>query len=380
VVPASFRRKGSPGALGAALPGQSGPFGVRPHPLVPGPGAPASPWPTLAVWMEGAVADHPLWDLAEHQDEAGARAGLDSLEVIVAAVDTALRAADTKMFREKIRDFATLRSHRQLLDLRAELAVGAALAAAGLAPVLGDTRFPNPDFLVTLSAGARAGMEVTAPAPEGIGDLVERIEDDVLASRPGQSIKLEFSRYPSRVRAAAADRVVAAAHGLLDGAVTTATVDLPADVPNDAPRTHPDQEPVSVRVSCGQGDGMVDWSVAAGELTQPMGSAEFAAFTAGTTPSKAKQGRSQQSAPVVLATDMSRYGSAWMRSAGVWTDMLARSEHFTADYPFAALVVFRQSLPVPAVLDPAVGINPHLPATARARVEELCQALEWPYA
>ncbi|MBM9506796.1 hypothetical protein [Actinacidiphila acididurans] len=38
--------------------------------------------------------------------------------------------------------------------------------------------------------------------------------------------------------------------------------------------------------------------------------------------------------------------------------MLARSEHFTTDYPFAALVVFRQSLPIPAVLDPAVGTRP----------------------
>jgi hypothetical protein len=368
--------KGGSPRVGASAPGQRGPFGLRPYSLVPEPGEPPSPWPTLADWLAGATDAHPLWAWERHQDEAGVH--LDALERLINAVDTAVRPGPAARRRGKIRDFAALNNHAQLLDLRAELAVGAALSAAGLRPALGDTSRPNPDYLVSLPSGAAAGIEVTAPSPPGMSALCVRIVHEVLG--PGSTVDatLSFSRYPSRLRQPAVERVVAAVRTLAAGSPDsgTTTVELPYDLPNgDA-----DLEPVAVRVQLAPGEGSADWEVSAGELAQPMDSATFAAFAAGSTPAKSAQGRSLDGEPVLLAADMSRYGAAWMRPAPVWAVMLARSEHFTPAYPFAGLVVFRQSLTVPAVLDPGVGINPHAPASTRAQVEELCTVLGWPFA
>jgi hypothetical protein len=376
VIASEHRMKGGSPHVGASAPGQRGPFGLRPYDLASTPGDPPSPWPTLAAWLADAGGAHPLWRWERHQDEEGVRAGLDALETILAAVDAAVRPASESRWRGKVRDFATLNNHGQLLDLRAELAVGAAIGPAVAQLALGDTSRPNPDYLLTLPSGRSAGVEVTAPSPPGVDELCERIELEVLEDFTATDLKLSFSRYPSRIRPQDADAVVAAAHTVADGSAAEAAVELPHDLVNGSPA----MLPVSVRVQASPGEGSADWQVLAGVLTQAMESAEYAAFAAGATSAKAAQGRSLGGCPVLLAADMSRYGAAWMRRGPLWAQMLAASGHFTEGYPFAGIVVFRQSMDVPWVIEPGIGINPHLPDDQQAAVGELCEALGWPYA
>lgn len=120
------------------------------------------------------------------------------------------------------------------------------------------------------------------------------------------------------------------------------------------------------------------WDVTAGTLTSPLEAAAYAAFEAGRGDQKAAQARSLDGSPVLLAVDVSRYGAAWMRPGRVWAGQLAASQHFTPDYPFAAIAVLLQSLDQPGLLDIGVGISPHLPAADRQILLDLCSTLGWP--
>ncbi|CUM44177.1 hypothetical protein BN2537_17319 [Streptomyces venezuelae] len=54
-------------------------------------------------------------------------------------------------------------------------------------------------------------MEVTSASPPGINELSERIEEE-LQPHSGLGVHMVFSRYPSRLRSAVADEVIAAVH------------------------------------------------------------------------------------------------------------------------------------------------------------------------
>lgn len=90
----------------------------------------------------------------------------------------------------------------QLLEMRGEFAVALALSSAGIGYRLGDTKVPNPDFLLRDPAGMdrpAAGVEVTARAPQNIAELVERAEAE-LGAADALGVRLVFSHYPHASR------------------------------------------------------------------------------------------------------------------------------------------------------------------------------------
>lgn len=182
-------------------------------------------------------------------------------------------AGEDSRWRAKRSDFAGLTLYGQLLDMRGEFAVALALTSARIRYRPGNTKVPNPDFLLTHpgeeGAGPVAGVEVTAVAPSGIAELSERIESE-LGSDSGLGVRPCFSSYPSRLCDGVVDQVLTAVH---------------------------DQAPAVVRGVRG------------------LPGRQRAA--------KAAQGRSLGGAPVVLAVDISRSGAAWMRPAWVWAGELA---------------------------------------------------------
>ncbi|WP_327740459.1 hypothetical protein OG749_46080 (plasmid) [Streptomyces nojiriensis] len=264
-----------------------------------------------------------------------------------------------------------------MLEMRGEFVVARALAGADIPFRLGRPGVPNPDFLLAGPGGAEdpvAGLEVTAVSPQGIGELAERIEAEHGAG--DVQVELEFSAYPSRLQDEVAEQVLDAVRcqaAVLAAEGQAAAVLVPVEDPKNV-------VPLVVTVHTRPGSEPLTWRVGGGELQGTLASAEYAVFQAGRGAAKTEQGRSLDGAPVVLAVDISRYGGAWMRSAKVWAGRLAVSEHFGADYPFAAVAVFRQSLVTPDVLEAAVGIPAHHSPAARRTVVELCERLGWSFA
>jgi hypothetical protein len=297
--------------------------------------------------------------------------GLDALETMIAALDGT--AGSDPRWRKKIAEFAQVSSMGQLLEMRAEFAIALALTDAGIGYQLGDTKIVNPDLLLTNPGVVYAGVEVTARAPQNINELVERME---AVSNGRFDVDLAFSRYPSRLQSPvveeAATAVLAQAEALGAGSPAVAEV-IRVDDPKNA-------GDVTITVQVCPGNGAVGWEVTAGVLASPLDAAEYAAFEAGRGEQKAAQGRSLDGTPVLLAVDVSRYGAAWMRPGSVWAGQLAASSHFTPDYPFAGLAVLHQSLDQPGLLDIGVGLSPHLAASDRQALQDLCGALGWPCA
>ncbi|MFE4653558.1 hypothetical protein [Streptomyces sp. NPDC056707] len=85
-----------------------------------------------------------------------------------------------------------------LLNGQVEYVLAHALDADNVAYRLGNTKAPNPDFILT-GDGGELGIDVTSVA--GVSDLCERIEEDVvLASHAGLGATLAFTAYPSRLQ------------------------------------------------------------------------------------------------------------------------------------------------------------------------------------
>lgn len=365
------RRKGGALALGAREPGQHGPFGVFPHPGEVD--AEDVYRPALERWLAGAGVDHPVRQWPDDPDRPVGRVALDILDEMLDALDQV--AGDDVRWRAKRTEFARLTSHDELLEMRGEFAVARALAAGGVRYLLGNTKVSNPDFLLMAPGGGEeptAGVEVTAVAPQGVPELVERIETEL----GGLGVQLEFSSHPSRLQDSVVEQILAAVRGQ---ALAAAAGRIPAPVVIEVD-DRKNVGTVSVTIRLSPDEEPLQYVVRGGELAGPMASVEYALFQAGNGQRKAAQGRSLGAAPVMLAVDVSRYGAAAMRSDWVWAGALAASELFTPAFPFAAIAVFQQSLTAPAVLNAAVGISPHLDADARRTVVELSDALGWHHA
>ncbi|MER5615866.1 hypothetical protein [Streptomyces sp. NPDC002215] len=365
------RRKGGASELGARVPGERGPFGVFPHPGGTGPAERERP--VLDRWLADAGEEHPVAGWSRGAEPAAFGAALDAMEDVLGVLDRV--AGDDPRWRAKRSEFAGLRSPGQLLQMRGEFVVARALAEAVVPYGLGDLQVSNPDFLLADGAGGGggpvAGVEVTAVSPTGIAELCELVESE--GGLGDVRVELEFTAYPSRLQDGAAGQI-------LDAVRVQAAVLAGGGQAGDAVVTVEDMKnavPVTVTVRVRPGGGPLVWQVTGGELEGPMASAEYAVFQAGRGKEKAKQGRSLDGAPVILAVDISRYGAAWMRPARVWAGRLAVSEDFGAGYPFAAVGVFRQSLTTSAVLDAAVGIPSHIAPDARRTVLGLCERLGW---
>ncbi|MCP9956086.1 MULTISPECIES: hypothetical protein [Streptomyces] len=299
---------------------------------------------------------------------------LDVLEGMLDALDSAA-GGDTR-WAAKRREFASLTSMGQFLEMRSEFAVACALASAGIKYELGKPGEPNPDFLILPTDGGAspvAGVEVVSAPPPGINELSERIVEE-LQPHSGLGVHMVFSRYPSRLRSAVVDEVIAAVH---DQASPVAVGGSPEPVVIDVGDVVINAGPLTVTVHVRESEEWLGWEVAGADLTGPMSSALYAAVTAGRSPAKAAQGRSLDGVPVLLLVDLSRYGAAWMRSDWVWAGALAASEEVTADYPFAGIGVFQQRLGSSAVVGMGVGLSPHLGSESRQAAEELCDALGW---
>lgn len=205
--------------------------------------------------------------------------------------------------------------------------------------------------------------------------LCERIEEDVLAAHPSLGATLAFSAYPSRLQPAAVAEVCdALAARAASGDFASAAEVLVEDIKNIVPIT------VTARLTPSSG---ISWTVAAGELTDPLASAEHAVLQAGQGDRKAAQGRSMPGR-VILAVDISRYGAAWQRPARIWAPMLAHAMGSTrgvdAGYPFAAVAVLLQSLLDPDLVEIAVALSPHAAPATQKQIRSLCEALSWPHA
>ncbi|MET8626654.1 hypothetical protein ABZW30_23330 [Kitasatospora sp. NPDC004669] len=293
------------------------------------------------------------------QDEPAAGVVLDSLEQLLAPLD------EQVWKKKRDEDFPALRSWGALLDFRAELVVAAEFHRANVPYALGNTKVSNPDFLLDAYG---LGLEVNSKSPSGLTDLCEEIEELLHRHHPSAGALITASVYPSRMTGDNITLVrkhVASALEAADGAAVTPLTVVVKDSKNVT----------DVHLTVALTDqGSVNWQVEAGDLTVPLGSAEYAAVEAGRSPAKAKQGCAMPGR-VMLAVDLSRYGAAWMRPAWVWAGRLARA--IPADFPFGALAVFRQSIEYPGILQPAVGIASHLPAEDQDRFRRLCADLSW---
>ncbi|WP_327049330.1 hypothetical protein OG320_16485 [Microbispora sp. NBC_01189] len=331
--------------------------------------------PTLARWMRGAGAHHPLLGLASPEGRAASNPmqaqTLDAMENLLSV----LESDDASRWRKKREnDFPALISHSQLLDLRAELLVARALAESNVSYQLGNTKVSNPDFVVP---DHDLGVEVTAKAPPSISSLHEQVEG-LLRDWPGVGVQLTFSLYPSRLTGQQVDelvqKVTIAARDVCQSG-STVTIRQKVDDPKNV-------KPIMIEavlrpLSAGALEGRVWSQVEAGLLEDPLSSAEYAVFEIGASSAKAKQARSI-SGGVILAIDLSRYGAAWMRPGAVWAGRLA--QRFTSDFPFAAIAIFRQDLRLPHIIEPAVGISSYAAPDTRRRIEQLCEILAWPHA
>lgn len=331
---------------------------------------------TLARWMDRAHPDHPaLGPVVSPNDDAAVSAiraqALDAYEALLSTVET---GDPTRWKAKRERDFPALKSHRQLLDFRAELLIANALHHRDVDYRLGDTKTSNPDFLLP---GHDLGLEVTAKAPPGIDALHDRLED-ALRDTPRIGVQLTFNLYPSRLTPDVVqeftDQVAAAVKRVHQGEAM-ATVRQEVDDPKNVGVISIE---ATIKPLTAQSDqGPVSWEVRFGLLESPLSSAEHAVFEIGGDEAKARQARSVAGG-VILAVDLSRYGGAWIRPQSMWPGYLAR--RFTPDFPFVAVVVFRQDLRFAHLVDPAVGISGHAAPRTRQRVEELCDILAWPHA
>ncbi|MFD6080447.1 hypothetical protein ACFWG5_33255 [Streptomyces hydrogenans] len=372
MFPQFHRHKGGAAELGAAAPGERGPFGV--FPLADEKDVEEPYRPALERWLRGSGEKHPVRVWLDRPDVPIFSVNLDVLEGMLDALDSA-DGDDTK-WAAKRREFARLTSMGQFMEMRSEFAVACALTSAGIGYDLGKPGEPNPDFLILPTEGGAnpvAGVEVTSASPPGINELSERIEKE-LQPHSGLGVHIVFSHYPSRLRPSVADEVIAAVH---DQASTAAAGGSPEPVMINVGDVVINAGPLTATVHVRESEEWLGWEVAGADLTGPMSSALYAAVTAGRSPAKAAQGRSLDGVPVLLLVDLSRYGAAWMRSDWVWAGDLATSEEVTADYPFAGIGVFQQRLESSAVVGMGVGLSPHLGSESRQAAEELCDALGW---
>ncbi|MFG2563562.1 hypothetical protein [Streptomyces sp. NPDC048496] len=364
MIPHPLRSKGGAAQLGATAPGEEGPFGIyRTETPVDR--------PVLERWLRGASSRHPVLAWQDQTDDHyPALDALDALEEILSG----LEARDAGRWKKKHADFAARTTVESLLDDRAEYVLARALDAGDIAYRLGNTKTPNPDFICSVD-GCELGIEVTSVSPAGVGGLCERIEEDVLASHPGLGATLAFSAYPSRLQSATVAEVCDA----LAARAASGDFESAAEVPVDDAKNI---VPITITARLTPGSG-ISWTVAAGELTDPLGSAEYAILQAGQGDRKAAQGRSLPGR-VILAVDISRYGAAWLRPARIWAQMLAQAmgsaPGVDADYPFAAVAVLRQSLVDPDLVGIAVALSPHAAPAAQEQIRNLCEALSWPHA
>ncbi|MFE4925162.1 hypothetical protein [Streptomyces sp. NPDC056661] len=361
MIPHPLRAKGGAAQLGVTAPGEEGPFGIYTTQT-------AVDRPVLERWLRKASPRHPVlaWqDQADHHYLA-----LDALEEILSG----LEARDAGRWKKKQADFAARTTVGMLLDDRAEYVLARALDAGNVLYRLGNTQISNPDFILTLD-GDELGIEVTSVSPAGVTGLCEKIEGEVLASHPGLGATLAFSAFPSRLQPGAVTEVCdALAARAASSDFESAAKVLVEDKKNIVPIT------ITARLTPGSG---ISWTVAAGELTAPLGSAEYAVLQAGQGDRKAAQGRSMPGR-VILAVDISRYGAAWQRPARIWSQMLAQAMRsapgFDVGYPFAAVAVLRQSLVDPDLVEIAVALSPHAAPATQKQIRSLCEALSWPHA
>ncbi|MFE9459486.1 hypothetical protein [Streptomyces californicus] len=206
--------------------------------------------PVPERWLTGAPLTHPVrvMEVAAGTNPS-VLAGLDALETMVAALDTA--ASGDTQWRKKIKESGQLPSMGQFLEMRAEFVLALALSGAGVGYRLGNTKVSNPDILVQSRSGSvSAGIEVTARAPQNINELVERVES---AGSCQFDVSLAFDRYPSRLQPAIVEDVVAAVRtqvGSLDEGSPAVAAVIPVDDPKNA-------GPVKITVQVGPGAGVV---------------------------------------------------------------------------------------------------------------------------
>jgi hypothetical protein len=319
--------------------------------------------PTLARWMAGAVAAHPLLplltDKAPHATDI-----LNGFEVLLKSVE----GADPSRWMSKRQVFKNIPFDSQLLAMRAEFVVAAMMATADVAFDLGNEDLPNPDFV--LASGL--GIEVTSKNPEGVKDLIETLED-CLQGFANCSVGLSFSHYPNRlqteVRAAIVNEIVAevrkvaeALPGMQAGHVVSGTIQ---DSKNGTPiewqaTVYPVARILGQRVT---------WETHSGVLADSLDAILTELLYILEDPRKLKQAESM---PTVLMVDIGRIGGGWMRPPKVWAQVL--ESRLPLSSPFVGLAVFAPSLDRTDA-DLALAVSSEASSVVREQIESFCIAI-----
>lgn len=286
--------------------------------------------PTLSSWMTGTSHGHPLRLFAAEPD-AGSEVILDAFEDLIAP----LEALAPLRWEGKRRTFRSLRADHEFLELRAELVIAAKLTRASAGFEFGDTSTLNPDFV--LASGL--GIEVTSRAPAGIEGLYEALEN-ALGVTPSASVHLTFDPYPVRIKSEEAEALARDVLEVARLAETTRSGGVVERVVRDPANGVEVGLQAQVLPVPSLGSGVrITWETVSADLTAPMAAVESQLALVLQDERKLRQASVM---PCLLAVDIARLGSGWMRPPGVWAGRLAQL--IPDDWPFIGLAVFAPSL------------------------------------
>ncbi|MFE2038496.1 hypothetical protein ACFXBB_35810 [Streptomyces scopuliridis] len=294
----------------------------------------SSLFPSLAAWMSGTRAAHPLrelFDAAEDSDHPTSfrRSILQAFDDIIGT----LEAVQPRYLAQPKKDFVRARTDDDLMIVRAELVAGAKLARAGVAfdfGTRGDS--PEPDLILRET---NLGVEVKARRLNGLKDLEHELtaawgEADLPAivhlvcrERP-----LEIKK---DVREAIVEETLTRVRNRAWGSAVTQLERPWSATPQLELTVRVFEAPAAAGLSVVVEDGF--------ELSGHLQDIEAQVVAVLSDPQKIKQAEAK---PTILLVDTARTGLSWMRQPQYWASRLASLLPNTS--PFVGIGIMLQTL------------------------------------
>lgn len=314
-------------------------------------------FPSLSAWMSSVPSTHPLRVLLPPDESAA---------IILAAYnDLIVDLEQSKPLRleGKRASFRSVRSHDDLLALRAELVMAAKLARAGIRFEFGPPGQPAPDLVL---GDVELSIEVKSRDLDGLRQLHDELEAALEVAAAPVTVVLACDERPLAIkrdqRAVIIERVMDVVRAQGEGSFHEVI-----DQPWSAKR----ERRLTVRVVGGGplASGLRVAMRAGSLLTNHLADIETEILDVLTNPQKFRQAAA---GPTLLVVDAARLGIGWMRNASGWARTLAMS--LPQDTPFVGVGVMFPTL-TESGADLAVVTRRNLPVAQESAVHQLTDRL-----